>query len=50
MIIAAHMYKRNYEKALIVGKDFIEQGLKDKSTRYSKPNNKLRRQGNRVLQ
>ena len=33
MIIAAHMYKRNYEKALIVGKDFIEQGLKDKSTK-----------------
>ena len=33
MIIAAHMYKRSYEKALIVGKDFIEQGLKDKSTK-----------------
>ena len=33
MIIAAHMFKRNYEKALMVGEDFIEQGLKDKSTK-----------------
>ena len=32
MIIAAHMFKKDFSKALIVGENFIKQGLKDKST------------------